>query len=235
MIKKTLLSFVAVLSLAASLFAQEPALKPVDDWHPIASYPFLYPEFREAVIFTTSMQRIKTKANVHVGSHYVWYESKGKILEVGQGIAAKVEFTSGEVFFAIGNRMCRMIREDSIDGQLCRLYVSIEVDKEQFEREAHGVQAMSTMMSNSAFGGAWASAVSDGNSNVDIETQPMPLFNRYYMLYKGETLEATERNVLRFLTKPEKREYNAFIRSSDALAGGRSQMENIWVKFFVKK
>lgn len=215
------------------------AQKPSDAksaWKPIASWPFLYETFEEAVVYTTNMKIIKTKANIHIGSHFLWFESKGQRLESIPGQIQKVEFKNHDTYYAIKDKMCKVLREDTIEGKIGRLYISIELDRRRFDEMCQKNMNIANLLGDSPLSASgFAASLADSNSANPIELQPLPLHEKYYMLYKDETFEATDSSIEHHLNKAERKEYFKFIRSDETIKDKRRPMENIWIKFFVER
>lgn len=206
-----------------------------DEWEPVPSWPFVYQEFCDATIHTNALQKVKAKANMHVGNRYVWYESRGQKLEVKRGIVTKVEFANGDIYYPIGDRLCQVIREDSVKGKLTRLYMSREVDKDAFNEKAR-INSQSTLSLLDMPGAlnSVANGVADREGGVRFDQEPLPMREKFYILYDGDTFEATESNILKHLSKQERSVYLTFTRKAEVLSYSRKSMENVWNTFFNK-
>lgn len=207
-----------------------------NEWHPIASWPFTYQDFNTAIIITSTNQKLKAKANLHVGSHYLWYENSAKKkLEAKVGTIQKVVFPGNETYYAIDKKLCKVLREDTINGKVCRLYVSHEVDKAAFdERTKINRQAMQNLDVGIAGIADMYSEIADREGAAMIEEEPLPMRDLFYMLYGGETFLVNETNILKHLSKEERNAYRSFTRSAEIIYGNESSIINVWLTFFVK-
>lgn len=219
-----------------------------DEWAPVATWPFVYPQFQAATIFTNASQVVKAKANIHVGGCYAWYESNGQRLEVKQGLIKKIVFANGDVYYPIKGRvqvklrtvlqdkLCRVLSEDTINGKVGRLYISEEVDRVRFDELVRANRmSMMTVGDMPAGFSSLQTNVSDSKAHDDVEGDPLPMKNRFYMLYEGDTFEALETEITKHLSKEEAKQYRIFERSSEIISGDRHSMENVWNVFFKSK
>lgn len=232
--KKNLSLFIAMLFavvFTTNAFAQK------DDWQPTAQWPLVYANFMPADVYTTANKKVFARSNIHVGMHCLWFiNGSGEKLAAKEGTISKVVFRNGDQYYNINEKMCKVLREDTIKGKVCRLYISTELDKDRFNEMARingqgmmdlgGLTIGLTNLSNEVANQA-------GASNVDAE--PLPVREKFYMLYDGETFEATQRNILNHLTKEERAAYRAFERSAEIVSGHRRSIENVWITFFVNK
>ena len=80
-----------------------------------------------------------------------------------------------------------------------------------------------------------ASGVADNEGVRNVEQEPLPITNKFYMLYNDETFEATESNILKHLTtRQERNTYRGFTRSAEIMYGSKQSMLTVWKTFFVK-
>lgn len=211
------------------------AITDKNEWEPTAEWPFAYKEFSDAVIHLTSLQLVKTKVNIHVGNHYAWYENGGKRLEVKRGLITKVVFANGDVYYPIGDRLCQVIQEDTVNGNLTRLYMSHELDRPAFEEAAkRNNQSTMSLMDVPSFISSAANRVADNEGAIIFEQEPLPMRDKFFILYNGKVFEATESNILKNLSKEERTAYLNYTRRAEILSTNRKSMENVWVTFFDK-
>lgn len=216
--------------------AAQPNNSPSEDWEPVAIWPFAYKEFKNAVIYTTMLQVVKGKANIHVGNHYVWYESKGKRLEAKHGVVTKVVFEGGDTYYPVNDKLCLVLREDTIEGKVCRLYMSHELNREEFNEMARrNNHAVMSTIDGLGFLNGVASRVADNEGANMLEQEPLPMRDRFYMLYDGDVFEATESNILKHLSKQERIAYRAYTRRAEVLSYSRKSMMDVWITFFASK
>lgn len=230
--KKTIFFLLTSLLLSLPLSAQEDK----EEWEPIAVWPFMYKDFSNAVITTVTKVVVKSKANIHVGNHYLWYINSAQQKVIAkEGTIAEVRFSNGDSYLPIGNKLCRVIRTDTINGKVCHVLRSDEVDKERFN-ELTNINRM-TMMS---FGSGNATlenmytGVAEHEGAKDIDKQPLPMNTYFYMQYNGDTFQVTESNVLKHLDKIERAAYRAYTRRAEILYANESSILNIWDTFFKK-
>lgn len=207
------------------------------DWQPVSTWPFTFEQFQKAVIYTSPANMIvKANANVHVAGSTLWYESNGKKLEAKQGTVNKVVFPDSTVYYNVFNKLCRVLSEDTINGKVCRLYMAEIVDKPLYEEMVRTNRQSTMMMLDFAPGLAdLASSVADNEGVRNVEQEPLPMCNKFYMLYNDEIFEVTESNILKHLaTKQERNTYRGFTRSAEILYGSKQSILNVWKTFFVK-
>ncbi|MBQ0075493.1 MAG: hypothetical protein KBT34_15035 [Prevotella sp.] len=215
-------------------------------WAPSAVWPFVYREFLDATIITKASKIVKAKANIHVGNMYVWYESKGQKLEVKRDLVKKVIFPNGDIYYPVlarvvekrvpvmRDKLCRVVREDTINGKIGRLLVSEELDRNRYE-ELVKANRQAQMGFGDGLMSSVNSMVSANEILNDVEQNPLPMRDKYYMEYNDEIFEANESEITKRMEKSERAAYRAYERSAEILAGNRSSMENVWITFFVSK
>lgn len=223
-----LVSFLCLTALP--LHAQE------SEWEPVSSWPFVYQQFTSADIYTIQGKKVSAKANIHVGQHYLWYESGTNRLAAKKGTISKVIFKDKQksTYYAINDKLCRVLREDSINGKVARLYISEELDKTRYNEMVRLNQQATMAIMDLPITNGVASGLADREGSYDIDKEPLPMQRRFFMLVEGETFEATEHNILQHLSKEERKTYRSYTRSAEVLSGNRSSIENIWITFFVK-
>lgn len=230
--KKAVCNLFSLLVLSVtSVLAQQ------SDWHPVSVWPFVYEQFQNAVIYTGPANKIvKAKSNIHVANGTLWYESNGKKLEAKSENVNKVVFPDSVAYYTVSNMLCSVLSEDSINGKLCRLYVAELLDKSQFQEMTRiNNQSMMTILDLSPALTDIANDVANNEGMRNMDREPLPMRNKFFMLYDGETFEATESNILkRLATKQERNAYRGFTRSAEILYGSKSSMLTVWKTFFVK-
>lgn len=222
----TFITLLALVLIPTQVHADE-------NWRPTPSWPFVFREFQNAVIYTINGQKTRVAANIHVDRNVLWYESKGKRLAANPDVISKVAF-GDIIFYNINKKLCRVIREDTIQGRVSRLYILEEIDRDKYnEIKAFHSQTMSIL--DNPFIRDVAATVAETEGVTDIDIQPLPMYNKFFMLYNNETFEATEHNILQHLSKEERPAYRAYTRSAEVITSNRSSMENVWITFFVGK
>lgn len=228
--RKTL-STLLLLLVSLMTMAEEP------QWQPTASWPFAYEKFQSALIYTDK-QSLKAMANIHVGTSTLWYESFGKRLQAKSDVVEKVVFADSTqtTYYNVLGRMCHVLSEDVINGKVSRLYVAEVLDRPRFE-ESVRVNRQSDMLMTGVIAGMEniASGVADNEGMRNVDKEPLPMVNKFYMLYNDETFEVTEGNILKHLgSKEERNAYRAFTRKAEVLYGSKTSMMTVWNTFFVK-
>lgn len=222
-----------LLMLPMVSFAQ--AADDKDKWEPVPTWPFLYEEFSNAIIHTTALKVVKAKANVHAGNSTVWYENNGKRLEANKTLVQKVVFDNGDTYYVIKDKLCQVICEDSVDGGVSRLYMCHEVDKEAFNEIARiNNQSTMSLMDVPGFISSAANSVADREGGNRIDQEPLPMKDKFFILYKGDIFEANESSILKHLSKQERPVYLSYTRKAEVLSYSRKSMENVWNTFFTK-
>lgn len=232
--KKLIIAILFLLTMMpAMVSAQESNFRPIPSW------PFLYQDFKGADVYTTNGKKVFAKSNIHVGMRYLWFiNNAGTKLAAVEGTISKVAFRNGETFYAVEGKMCKVIKEDSINGKLYRLYELEEIDRPRFEEFA---RANSAALSNIADGpfaalNKLSISVAENEGSVDFAKTPLPMTNRYYMLYDNEVFEMKNSNILKHLSdKSERHAYNAYLRKAEIIFSNRRSMLDIYDTFFISK
>lgn len=207
-----------------------------NSWTPTPAWPFVLAEFQESVIHTASGKTVKAKANIHVGSLCLWYISNGKNLEAKKGIVDKVVFADGTKYIEAYGKLCKVIREDSINGKIHRLLCSTEVEQSQYEEMVRNQRAAerSSMLDIAGLNNMNLDmSVRGSASNADQE--PLPIENRFYIQLGNDTFEAVESKILKHLKDNEERKaYRAYTRKAEIITGNLSSMLDVYTTFFTK-
>lgn len=220
-----------LLTTVMQVLAQE------SNWQPVSSWPFVYQQFQDAVIYSgTNNKVLKVKANIHVANCMLWYESYGKKLQAKEGTVNKVIFPDSISYYNVNGKLCSVLAEDTINGKLCRLYVAEIVDKPRYN-ELVRMNRQSAMMITDIAPALqdFASEIADNEGMRDVEKEPLPMLNKFYMLYNDELFEMNEGNILKHLSSREERNtYRAFTRKAEIMYGSKKSMLTVWNTFFVK-
>ncbi len=222
---------IILLACATGVWAQQ------SDWRPVSSWPFVYEKFVEAVIYVgTNNSKLRARANVHVGTSSLWYESYGKKLAAKPGTATKVVFPDSTVYYSVENQLCQVLSEDTVNGKVGRLYMAEVLDRPAYEEMVRTSRQSTMSMVDIAPGlEGIASGVADNEGLRDVDTEALPLRNKFYMQYDDELFEVTEGNILKQLpTREERNTYRSFVRSAEILYGSKQSVLTIWKTFFVK-
>jgi hypothetical protein len=130
--------------------------------------------------------------------------------------------------------MGKIIREDSINGKLCRVLHVVEVDKKEVDRTGRNVDVMtSSILQSSGFMSSFAAQIADANAGIREEEQPIPLRNTFYFVYNNQLFEATDNNIMKYIKQSRRREYRNFTRTAEIISENASSILKIWEKFFV--
>lgn len=206
-----------------------------DKWQPVPSWPFIYSDFQPAVIKTVKGTTVNAKANIHIGHHYLWYESKGKNLEAKKGTVKEVIFPNGKHHIAVGDKICLIIKEDTIKGKLHRLLYSEEVDMPRYNDIVRNNKAAESSSTIDFMG------LNDLNLDVAVressnisEQEPLPIKNVFFIQIGDETFEATESNILQHLDKEERKVYKAYTRKAEIITSDMNSMLDVFTTFFLR-
>lgn len=208
-----------------------------DNWQPIKSIPFIYQEFMSAKVYTADGKTLNVFANIHVAHSSLWYKSNfGQNKEAGTGMAKEVVFADGSRYLDEDGRLCLVIREDTIKGEIHRLLCSKEINMQAYsenvlrKRMAEGsslldIQGLNDMNID----------VSVRESTVLEDEEALPLTERYYIHLGKESFEATESKILRHLAdKEERNAYRSYTRNAEIITGSRQSMLDVYTTFFMK-
>ena len=206
-----------------------------DKWQPVPSWPFIYSDFQSAVIKTVKGTTVNAKANIHIGHHYLWYESKGKNLEAKKGTVKEVIFPNSKHYIAVRDKICLVIKEDTIKGKLHRLLYSEEVDMPRYNDIVRNNKAAESSSTIDFMG------LNDLNLDVAVressnisEQEPLPIKNVFFIQIGDETFEATESNILQHLDKEERKVYKAYTRKAEIITSDMNSMLDVFTTFFLR-
>ncbi len=222
--------------MALPIFAQS-----VDDWQPIGKWPFVNKQFKVATVYTGIFKKSKTQVpcNIHVGKHALWYSQNDTLLEANPGTVLRVEFPDGEVYMPIGTQQFfgRIVREDSINGRIARVFCVRTVDQHAVDQRA--LDIINNTQNNLQLGGlgvgfgSFMAAVADANGGVREEDLPLPMKNIFYYQMNGEIFEATNKNILSHINPKRRKEYNVYTRTAEIISTNESSMLKVWKDFFL--
>lgn len=237
--KKLVILFCLALFSVANAAAQKEGKDDSETWNPVATWPFLKQQFVEAEIMTTAKKRVRTRSNIHVGKHTLWFYSpkQNQNLEAKAATIEWARFYDGTKYYNIQEKMCRVLREDTVNGKVCRLYISEEVDKEKYDEivRINRVAEMGAVNMPAGFS-SFANRLSESEGLNDVEKMPLPMKYKFYMLYEDETFEMSSTSIMKHLSsKEERKAFNAYIRSAEILFGNERSMRNVYETFFLNK
>jgi hypothetical protein len=224
------------LLLSIAMFCQAQ-----DKYYPVAVWPFIYENFTDARIFVGQDNKVvRAKANIHLRHTTLWFISAKDFktkLEAQPGTVNKIIFSNGDTYYNIDNKMCKVVREDTINGDIMRLYKCSQVDMDDFNKK-YQMTHMGTVES-SVLGAGFAdfsTSVANINALTREDMEPLQTKNTFYILKDGETFEARESEILSHLKdKEERRVYRGFTRSAEILYGSENSMLNVYKTFFLKQ
>ena len=223
-----------LLSIAMFCHAQ-------DKYYPVAVWPFIYENFTDARIFVGQDNKVvRAKANIHLRHTTLWFISAKDFktkLEAQPGTVNKIIFSNGDTYYNIENKMCKVVREDTINGDIMRLYKCTAVDMDDFNKK-YQMTHMGTVES-SVLGAGFAdfsTSVANINALTREDMEPLLVKNTFYILKNGKTFEARESEILSNLDdKEERKVYRAYTRSAEILYGSEKSMLNVYKTFFLKQ
>ena len=224
------------LLLSIAMFCQAQ-----DKYYPVAVWPFIYENFTDARIFVGQDNKVvRAKANIHLRQTSLWFisgkDNKTK-LEAQPGTINKIIFSNGDTYYNINNKMCKVVREDTINGDIMRLYKCAQVDIDDFNKK-YQMTHMGTVES-SVLGAGFAdftASVANNNALTREDMEPLQLLYTFYILKNGKTFEARESEILSHLDdKEERKVYRAYTRSAEILYGSEKSMLNVYKTFFLKQ
>ena len=229
---KNLLFIIILISSLFSLHAQQQS-----DWQPIGEWPFIHKRFLPATVYTGffSLKKTVVPCNIHIGNQSLWYVQNDTLMEANPGTVVRVEFSDSCVYVPVTTQlMGKIIREDSINGKLCRVLHVVEVDKKEVDRTGRNVDVMtSSILQSSGFMSSFAAQIADANAGIREEEQPIPLSNTFYFVYNNQLFEATDNNIMKHIKQSRRREYRNFTRTAEIISENASSILKIWEKFFV--
>ena len=224
------------LLLSIAMFCQAQ-----DKYYPVAVWPFIYENFTDARIFVGENNKVvRAKANIHLRHTTLWFISAKDFktkLEAQPGTINKIIFSNGDTYYNIDNKMCKVVREDTINGDIMRLYKCAQVDIDDFNKK-YQMTHMGTVES-SVLGAGFAdftASVANNNALTREDMEPLQLLYTFYILKNGKTFEARESEILSHLDdKEERKVYRAYTRSAEILYGSEKSMLNVYKTFFLKQ
>lgn len=208
-----------------------------DDWQPTPEWPFIYAEFKSAIITTTQNKVIKAQANVHIGRHFLWYKSaSNQNLEAKHGTFKEIKFSDGSRFIEVEGKACRIVSEDTVSGKIRRLLVSTEIDMEQYNETLRNRKRAESSSGIDIIG------LNDLNIDMSVratagnaDSEPLPLREVYYIQVDNDTFEATESKILKHLANKEERTaYRVYTRKAEIITGSLKSMYDLYTTFFLK-
>jgi len=230
--KRLLTILLLTLTLTAAWAEQR------DDWQPIGEWPFEYQTFQVATIYSGifSVRKTQTPCNIHLGKQALWYSQNDTLMEAVKGTILRVEFNNGDVFIPVNGAEClgKVIQEDSLVGKVARVIEVRLVDQKEVDKRAVELMNLTSNLQQSSLDlGTWGAQLSDINSVVDEQKQPLPLINVYYFQYNGEIFEATEKQILKRIDQSRRKEFRRYTREAEIISTNRSSVLKEWNDFFV--
>ena len=137
----------------------------------------------------------------------------------------------------VENKMCKVVREDTVNGKIMRLYNCSYIDMDDFNKK-YQMTHMGTVESSVLGAGFsdFTASVANNNALTREDMEPLQLKHTFYILKNGETFEARESEILSHLDgKEERKTYRGFTRSAEILYGSEKSMLNVYKTFFLKE
>lgn len=216
------------------------AMAQEDEWHPVAEWPFIYQNFQKANIYVgATNKKVTAKSNIHIKQGRLWFisgkDNKTK-LQAKPGTINKVVFANGIQFIPIEDRLCEVIRQDTIDGKVCAVYHDVSIDMQRYN------EMVSSNMGSIADGidiagmdfTDYTLRVATNNGADIVDQQPLPTTDRFYINYKGDTFEVTEGNIIKHLSKDERSAYRAYSRKAEVITSSIYSVMDVYTTFFLK-
>lgn len=201
-----------------------------NDWQPTMSNPFVYEKFIPAVVLTNSGQTLRVQGNIHLAHSYLWYQSTKEKLQAGAGIVKKVTFNDGAEYVPVGDKLCKVLRTDTIGEKVFRLLSSRQIDKREMEQR-HFNEKNANLVLNSL-----SSEFNVVGESAAEAAEMLPLRNVFYMEIGDDSFEMNNSNILRHLSsKQERTTFNAYIRKAEILFDSERSMSDIYETFFLNK
>lgn len=209
-----------------------------ESWAPTPSWPFVYAEFQKCIVHTNSGKTINVIGNIHIGNHYLWYQSSnGKTLQAKKGTVKDLCFADASKYIEHEGKLLKIISEDTVNAKVFKLMQSFEVDRLQYneifqnKRKAENCSLLDISGLNEI-----NLDVSVRESSNLIEQDPLPTKNIFYIMAGDDIFEARESNILKHLANKEERTaYRAYTRKAEIITGDINSIINIYTTFFVKK
>lgn len=190
--KKFIAIFLTILSLAASA-QQSQELRRIQT-------PFLFPEFRPAIVKQTFGRHIKVeKANIAINNGNFVYLQGDSVLTPSNNSILGVEFDSTHIYMRVeGMVMGHVLASENYNALLC----VTTVDRDQLTEETNLTTTMAFLsMTEAGF----------GEYNSFERNEGYPLCDTYYFNLKGRSIPAVERIVKKHIASDKKREFKALM------------------------
>lgn len=226
-----------LLILFAALFSLN-IMADNNDYQPIDEWPFVFEEFKKAKIFTvTGKAPIQAKANIHLRNSQLWFvsskDNKTK-LEAQPGTIKRVEFSDGETFIDIEGRLCKILRQDTINGKPRALYCRQDIDMEELNRTAAS-KNMGALNGSGTFLENYSIDVATTNAGLSPNATILPLVNVFFIGVDGDIFRFNESSVMKHLSgKEERNTYRSYQRNAEIIYRNLSSAVNVYTTFFLK-
>ncbi len=209
-----------------------------ENWEPTGNWPFINQKFRSANVYHGIFKKTKTQVpcNIHVEKLTLWFSQNDTLKEAVAGSVNRVEFPNGDVYMPLPEGLARVVKEDTLQGQIARLFCVRKLNRKALDqRGVDNLNKTQNLLQSSGGGfmSAYLSAVADANSEQE-ENLPLPMKNTFYIQFKGEIFIATTKNILAKIRSERKKEYKAYTRSAEIISENESSMLKVWNDFFVK-
>lgn len=228
---KLIILITLALTSVTSTFAQN------QEWEPTGVWPFINRNFRPATIITGFINLKKTivPCNIHVGNQGLWYTQNDTLMEALPGTVLRVDFPDATYIPVNNHSFGKVIREDTIKGKAAKLLKVWTVDQQALDTRGRDVINMtSSILQSSGVLSSFSSRIADANGGTNLEEEPLPMTNLFYIIFNGEIFEATTKNILKHINPKRKQEYRNFTRTAEIISTNESSMIKVWDNFFVK-
>ena len=223
---KKLLSILFGVSLCASVLAQT--------YMPNTRWPYLYENFTNGTIYFTGNKKTSAQLNIHLWGNVLHYVSNdGRIYETTDGNIIRVEIGT-DVFLYGDNQLMKLVAEKNNNVLLCLR--TGDFDSMNAGTGAYGASLNSsavTDLSSLDLGGLDKPALAKMQEEKNIG-RDIPMRTSYYYVINGRLVEATKKDMTRFVGEEREGEWKSFLKTNKIKWKKEDSLKKV-LDFFITK
>lgn len=210
--------------LGMALWASCPVLG--QEWVPTEEFPLLFRRMETATIHYGLFQDHEKVApcNISVGDDkktqtLVYINDSTTLMETDPANVNFVDFPDGRYVPVEQNYFGKIIIEDSVG----KVIMVRDLDRYKLTEATRSTLSQSSRI-NMEYMRWYVPSESDSQ---------LPMLTKFYFVYRGNTFEVTDKNILANINQKRRKEYLAYTRAAELISTSERSIRQLWADFFV--
>lgn len=210
--------------LGMALWASCPVLG--QEWVPTEEFPLLFRRMETATIHYGLFQDHEKVApcNISVGDDkktqtLVYINDSTTLMETDPANVNFVDFPDGRYVPVEQNYFGKIIIEDSVG----KVIMVRDLDRYKLTEATRSTLSQSSRI-NMEYMRWYVPSESDSQ---------LPMLTKFYFVFRGNTFEVTDKNILANINQKRRKEYLAYTRAAELISTSERSIRQLWADFFV--